>query len=279
MARHTPPRDATITDEHRPDELDLVPAEELDLDGYQTSSRRFLERSKGILGVVLALALVIPLGAGLLQAFVFDRAGDRVVEELADDPVTASLAASVLLVGGQGCTGGAVTGTAFVLEHEGRPVLVTNRHVVDDARSVGVRDLDGGAGRAVASWAPSRSADVAVLELADPGTLPPALPSAGDDPRPGLPVRTVGFPSGLPFTTEGTVAEGAGARTLLDLEVAPGASGSPVVDADGAVVAQVYARTAGSRGVATSIGTLATALDDLEAPRSDCPGATEPRTG
>lgn len=245
--------------------------DDLDLDGYLTPTRRFLERAKGVLGVVLALALVVPLGAGLLRVLVFDRAGDRVVEELAGDDLDAALAESVLLVGGTSCDGtGAVTGTAFALQVDGRDLLVTNRHVVDSVTSVGVRPLAGGPGPRVASWQLSNVADVAVLELEDPDALPPTLPLAEDDPAVGDRVRTVGFPSGMPFTTAGEVARVGPGRVELDMRVDPGASGSPVVDRQGVVVAQVFGRTESGRGVGTPAGILRTALDDLGAARSDC---------
>lgn len=269
MRGHHPPtsRDIAI-------DPDLHGATEDDLDGYLTPTRRFLERAKGILGVVLALALIIPLGAGLLQVLGFERAGDRVVEELAADDLDTALAESVLLVGGTTCSGaGSVTGTAFAVEVDGRDLLVTNRHVVDDVASVGVRPLGGGPGPRVSSWQLSTSADVAVLELEDPAALPATLPLASSDPAPGDQVRTVGFPSGMPFTTAGPVDAIQGGRVVLDMRIDPGASGSPVLDRQGAVVAQVFARTDGGRGVGTPAGTLRTALDDLEAPRSDCPTA------
>lgn len=245
--------------------------DDLDLDGYLTPTRRFLERAKGVLGVVLALALILPLGAGLFRVLVFDRAGDRVVEELAADDLDAALAESVLLVGGNACDGtGTVTGTAFAVQFDGRDLLITNRHVVDAVGAVGVRPLGGGPGPRVGSWRLSSTADVAVLELEDAAALPPTLPLAEDDPAAGDRVRTVGFPSGMPFTTAGQVDRVASGRVELDMRVDPGASGSPVVDRRGTVVAQVFGRTESGRGVGTAAGTLRRALDDLGAARSDC---------
>lgn len=252
------------------DDVELRDAFDDDLDGFETPMSRFLERAKGLLGVVLAIALVVPLGAGLLQWLVFDRAGDRVVEELTAADLDAALAESVLLVGGSTCAGGAVTGTAFAATIDGRDVLLTNAHVVAGVRDVGVRPLGGGPGVPVASWQPSRVADVAVLELADPADLPPTLVVADRTPPAGTPVRTVGFPSGLPFTADGDVAAVGAGRVELDLRVDPGASGSPVLDRTGAVVAQVFARTAEGRGVATPVGTVRSALDDLTDPRTGC---------
>ena len=49
--------------------------------------------------LIVALALVIPLGSGLFAWLGFSRAGDRVVEELTAADLDASLVASVLLVG------------------------------------------------------------------------------------------------------------------------------------------------------------------------------------
>ncbi len=243
-----------------------------DLAGYRTPMRRFLDRAKGGLGVLLAVALVVPLGAGLLQVLVFNRAGERVVEELDAADLDAALADAVLLVGGTTCSGGgAITGTAFAATVDGTDLLLTNAHVVAGVRSLGVRPLDGGPGVTVASWQPSRVADVAVLELADPADLPPPLALADTAARRGDPVRTVGFPSGLPFTAAGPVASVAPDRLELDLEVAPGASGSPVLDSrTGRVVGQVFARTAGGRGVATPVGTVRAALDDLADARTGC---------
>lgn len=245
--------------------------DEDDLEGHLTPMGRFLQRAKGPLGVVLAVLLVVPMGTGLLQWLVFDRAGDRVVEELEGGDLDAALVDSVLRVGGSPCEGArSVSGTAFVAMVDGDPLVLTNRHVVEDVAAVGLQQLGGGPGPRVASWRLAEGADVAVLRLADGEDLPPALPLSGDGPRPGDAVRTVGFPSGLPFTAAGSVAEVGGRELLLDMEVDPGASGSPVLGADGTVIGQVFARTAGGRGVATPVGTVVSALDDLGASRSDC---------
>lgn len=253
-------------DEFDDDEFD-------DLEGYLTPMRRFLERVKGPLGVVLALLLVLPAGAGILRWVVFDRAGDRVVEELDAEDLDAALVDSVLRVGASSCAGGGTSsGSAFVLEVDGTSMLVTNRHVVEDARDVGLQQLGGGSGPRVESWRLSGTADVAVLALQDPASAPPPLPVADDPAREGQPVRTVGFPSGMPFTTAGEVVAAGDRELRLDMQVDPGASGSPILDRSGAVVGQVFARTTEGRGVGTPVGTVVRALDDLGEPRSECPG-------
>lgn len=240
-------------------------------DARLTPMRRLFERSKLVLGVIVAIALVIPLGAGLLDRLGFLRAEDRVLDELAGDDLDVALVASVLRVGGTRCAGaGSSSGTAFALDLDGQVLLLTNRHVVEGMRTVGLRRLDGSAGPRVAAWQLSASADVAVLRLEDGQPMPSAL---GLSPRPaevGDDVRTVGFPDGMPYTTAGQVAAVEGSRLLLDVEVSGGASGSPLLDRSGRVVGQIFARTAEGRGVATVAGTVVAALDDLGEPRSDC---------
>lgn len=245
--------------------------EDDDLDGYLTPMRRFVERVKGPLGFLIALLLVVPAATGLVRWLVFDRASDRVVEELDAQDLDRALVDSVLLVGAAPCTGGGTaTGTAFVMQVDGSPVLLTNRHVVADVGEVGLQRLGGGSGPVVDSWRLSSSADVAVLTLRDPDAAPPALPVATAGAEVGQRVRTVGFPSGMPFTTAGDVTAVGGGELRLDMQVDPGASGSPVLDRTGAVVGQVFARTAEGRGVATRVGTVVAALDDLGEARSGC---------
>lgn len=240
-------------------------------DARLTPMRRVFERSKAVLGIIVAIALIIPLGAGLLDRLGFLRAEDRVLDELADDDLDVALTASVLRVGGTRCTGaGSTSGTAFALDLDGEVLLVTNRHVVEDMRTVGLRLLDGTAGPRVAAWQLSTSADVAVLHLEDDQPIPPALALSPRPAEVGDDVRTVGFPAGMPYTTAGEVAAVEGPRLLLDVEVSGGASGSPLLDRSGQVVGQIFARTAEGRGVATVAGTVVAALDDLGEPRSDC---------
>jgi len=233
-----------------------------DLDGYVTPSQRFVDKAKRLLGIVVALALIVPAGAGLIDEWLFNRASSSVIEELREDPIDGALIDAVLLVTVARCDGSAGTGTAFAAQVDGRTLLLTNRHVVDGAGSIGLRTLAGDGGPQVTSTALSMSQDIAVLYVSDDRALPPALRIATRDPRAGTPVRTVGFPLALPFTTAGAVAE-PGSRMLLDLQIDPGASGSPVVNDLGQVVGQVYARTDDDRGVATSAVALLDGLDRL----------------
>lgn len=214
--------------------------------------------------------MVLPLGRGLIDAWLFGRAGEQVSEELAQDELDEALAAAVLLVRTTTCAGRASSGSAFAAELGGRTVLLTNRHVVQGAAVVGLRTLTGASGPRVRAWRPSSAADVAVLLLEDPDEQPRPLSIATDLPDVGTGIRTVGFPSALPFTTTGTVEEVARDRLVLQVRTEPGASGSPVLAGDGRVTGQIFARSDDGRGVATSAPALRAALDRLEPERTGC---------
>jgi hypothetical protein len=266
---HTPPGRSHLTgDEHRttdpaapgPDPADaLLPIEESDdLHGYETGMARLVRRSGRWLAAVLAAALLLPGAAWLVDELAFRRSGGAVESALGED---AALVESVLLVRSVDCTGQVSTGSAFVVAVDGAVRVVTNRHVVDGGRTVSLRPLAGGAAQRVESHALSSSADVAVLTPREGTELPPAL-ELGEDPRAGEEVRLIGFPSALPFTTAGTIAHSAPDRTVVDLQVDPGASGSPIVDSEDRVVAQVFGRTGDGHGVATPASRLRAAVAD-----------------
>jgi len=236
------------------------------LDGVETPMSRFLGRGRWVVALVLAIALVFPVGGWLLDEVAFRGSGDAVEAELGD---AAFLADAVLLVRSIDCGGLVSTGSVFAVEMDGEAVLVTNRHVVDGARTIGVRPLDGGPSVRVASHRLSDLADVAVLELDDPAQVPEPLPS-GSAADIGDEVRIIGFPGGRPATTTGPVAVARADRMVLDLEVDAGASGSPVLDGDGNVVGQVFARTSDGSGVATPLPRLLEAAAQVGPPEESC---------
>lgn len=227
---------------------DLLGAPVAEEPAPDTPMTRLREKGGRWIAVLLAVFLVLPAGAWLVDSIAFNRQGARVADAVPE------LADAVALVTRLGCDGTTGTGSGFAIVYDGRPALVTNRHVVLGASSVGLRELDGGPGPEVSQVLVSPQEDVAVLLLERPlGSslgLGPA-PVAGDD------VRVVGFPGARPITTAGTVDDASSSRILLDFEVGPGASGAPVVDDDGAVVAQVVARRSDGLGIATAAPALA----------------------
>jgi S1-C subfamily serine protease len=239
----------------------VVASEDDDLDGYRTPFVRFLHASKRWLALAVAAALLLPTGAWLLDELEFRRSGAGVVETLDGTLAGEEVADTILLVRTVGCTprsGG--SGSAFVVDAGDGPVVVTNRHVVEDTQRVGLRGLSGEPGPQVTGVRISDAADVAVLEVDDPSSLPPALVLGAAGPTVGQQVRLIGFPAARPFTTEGEVVDSDPSQVLLDLEVVPGASGSPVVAEDGVVVGQVFAVTRDGLGVATPADLLRTAV-------------------
>lgn len=219
-----------------------------------TPMTRLRERGGRFIALVLAVFLVLPAGAWLVDSIVFNRQGARVADAVPE------LADAVALVTRLGCDGTTGTGSGFAITYDGRPALVTNRHVVLGASSVGLRELDGGSGPTVTEVLVSPDQDVAVLLLDAPLGSTLGLgraPTTGDD------VRVVGFPGARPITTSGTVDEAGSQRVVLDFEVGPGSSGAPVVDADGAVVAQVVARRSDGAGIATSAPALAAGIETV----------------
>jgi S1-C subfamily serine protease len=235
-----------------------------DLEAFRAQRSRRTRRRTRWLAAVLAVALLVPAGRWAIDEITFRLSGAAVVETLEGERSGADLADTVLLVRAAGCRPqSSGSGSAFVLSTPDGPRLVTNRHVVEDTRRVGVTSLDASLTLEVTDIQVSEVADVAVLHVEDEDRLPPPLALADEAPAAGDRVRLIGFPAARPFTTAGKVAEVAPGRLLLDLRVDRGASGSPVVAADGRVVGQVHAVTRDGQGVATPADRLPGALEHL----------------
>ncbi len=157
--------------------------------------------------------------------------------------------------------GRVVTGTAFALEPGGR--LVTSRHVVlgDDGatapRRIAIQFSDSSQifpGRLVAA---SPDWDLAVVDVENVlGSVPvvAGLNLRPDTLSPGTPLATLGFPLGgeagdltnhtpapaRPLLSAGILLERSGQELRFQGYGEPGASGSPVFDADGLVVAILF---------------------------------------
>jgi len=170
--------------------------------------------------------------------------------------------------GGQGGRNGAMPdqpfkgqGSGFIVSADG--LILTNAHVVKDAKEVTVRLADRReyAAKVLGSDA---ATDIAVLRI-DAQGLPtvrlgdPKLLMVGD------PVLAIGAPYGLEQTATAGIVSAKG-RSLpgdaavpfiqTDAAVNPGNSGGPLFDAAGNVVginAQIYSRTGGFQGVSFAI--------------------------
>jgi S1-C subfamily serine protease len=222
-------------------------AREPDEDDLEDLRRR--GRGRWVLALLLAIALAIPLTGVLLDELEFSRSADEIEQQLgAGDP----LLDAVRLVRTVRCDGQVSTGSAFALEIDGETVLVTNRHVVDRAGSIGVRPITGNGSERVSSHRVSPDRDVAVLHLPEGADVPSPLDPA-ERVATGASIQIVGFPGGRPAASAGTVADQVGPQLVLDVQVQQGSSGSPVVNDEGHVIGQVSARTDDGQGLALRI--------------------------
>jgi S1-C subfamily serine protease len=145
------------------------------------------------------------------------------------------------------------TGTGFVVSKAGH--IVTNRHVVNQCRSVAIRWADGDAGRA-RILAISKRADLALLKT-DAKIRHIAKFRSGSRLRQGEDIAIFGFPlSGLLSSsgnlTAGSVAALAGLRDdpgimQISAPVQPGNSGGPVFDQKGRIVGVVVSKLNAAR--------------------------------
>ena len=233
-----------------------------------TIGREPHERRPPRLGVLVALAAVIALLAGTAGG-----AAGYLLSEREDDSVTvdgaslgtaparsverpagsvpgvaAQVLPSVVQIKVETSEGGG-TGSGFVVDDEG--FIVTNNHVVADARSSGVTvSFSDGTTSEATVVGTSASYDLAVLKVDATGLAPLPLGNS-DSVVVGDPVIAIGSPLGLSGTvTAGIVSAKdrpvtAGGRSddssfinaiQTDAAINPGNSGGPLVNLDGEVV-------------------------------------------
>ncbi|HEX9259357.1 MAG TPA: trypsin-like peptidase domain-containing protein [Acidimicrobiales bacterium] len=199
----------------------------------------------------MKLVLVIALAVGVAACddgdWALDTASDAapdtsLVSKPAAGPDGGRLDRSTVHIRAAGCDG-SWTGSGFLVAGG---VVVTNRHVVDGARSITVTFHDG-THPSVARVERVSTADIGLVTLG-PGDRPYPLVLAAEPPEVGDTVSVRGYPldAGL-HREEGRVvgidqSGGAAWPTLrMSAVVRPGSSGGPVTRADGQVVGVVHA--------------------------------------
>ena len=205
----------------------------------------------------------------------------RSVATVASNPATTAESTGVVLVDIElGYEGAAGAGTGIVLTADGE--VLTNYHVVEGATAIQVTIASTGTSYTAEVVGHSATADVALLKLADASGLTTAT-TDDDTVALGDSVTAVGNAGGSGTLTaaEGTVtdldssittaAEGSVASEQLtglietDADVVPGASGGPLVDAEGEVVGIDTAASSGSviDGYAVPIADALSVVDQI----------------
>jgi serine protease Do len=169
---------------------------------------------------------------------------------------------------------GQATGSGFIIESNG--YIVTNNHVVDDARKITVKLSDGREFDAKLIGS-DKDTDVALLKV-EAGALPTVALSDGRGLRVGDWVVAVGNPFGLGGTvTAGIVSSmgrdiGNGPYTdyiQIDAPINRGNSGGPTFDITGRVVGMntaIFSPSGGSVGIGFAVpaATIKTIVDELK---------------
>jgi S1-C subfamily serine protease len=217
--------------------------------------------------MALVFVALVPVG-GCVAERGQQASGSEAVTDRRSGEV--ALADGVMLIKSATCGENTRCGSAFAAEVDGELVLLTNRHVVEGGCTATAQGWSGGADIPVREVRLARDADVAVL-LLDEEDLPLPLPlSAGRQLFPGQPIRVIGFPGAEPAVLAGQVQRIEEQRLILAIDAGQGASGSPVVDANGRVVGQLYARSPDECCIATPIARAVAAAREAE-PVAVCP--------
>ena len=193
---------------------------------------------------------------GLTVSDIYDRDGPGVVFIQSD---IKSQSTSPFGLPDQG--GGVATGSGFVLDKDG--YILTNAHVVEDAREIGVRFTEESDLVQAKVVGADLSSDLAVLKI-DPNDAPKLVPlKLGDstDLHVGDPVIAIGNPFGYSRTvTTGIVSALQRQITApnnfqidnviqTDASINPGNSGGPLIDSHGEVIGiNSQIATGGSNG-------------------------------
>lgn len=147
------------------------------------------------------------------------------------------------------CPAGVATaiGTAWPLNNG---YVVTNYHVVANSSALALQNTDGEQFKAVPALVDPAN-DLALLSVESGCRLPPALPLCGIEAPTGTPVFTLGFPrvdrlGYAPKFAEGVISSGSTPlgdtnRYVTTVNIQPGNSGGPLLNAKGEVVGIVTA--------------------------------------
>jgi len=243
-----------------------------EMDGLVTALRRSQENVRGLQGELRSAEAAGSTGeaarlrrelANATQALSLQQAAARVDFQA----IYQARNPAVALIWVEFAPGDVETGTAFAVTADG--VLITNRHVLFGAegnrrpRRLAVQFANSPQVWAARTLGASSDADLAALRVQGIVGTVPAVPLPDSvQTRAGDPVALIGFPLGsaLPMRsqgeenlvrttlTAGTVSKAIANLIQIDGYGAPGASGSPIFDAGGALLGVLYGGEPGSNG-------------------------------
>ncbi|MFT6400038.1 MAG: serine protease Do [Bradymonadia bacterium] len=228
--------------------------------------------------LALALVALILPASGAAQEQIWTDGGDGGFDD--DDPLTfgafAELAENVspavvylrvtVSVGGAGLPGVGEArgeGSGFIIHEDG--LVVTNHHVVEDARLITVVTLDGDEYPAEVVGTDPRT-DIALVRMQTDRRLPVAPLGESSDLRVGDWVVAIGNPLGLEHSVTAGIVSALGRRDIrpegrdliedfiqTDASINPGNSGGPLLDINGNVVGVNSAVNIAANGIGFAI--------------------------
>ncbi|MGI6361532.1 MAG: S1C family serine protease [Bacillota bacterium] len=233
-------------------DLDMAEIKELNRHPDDQKSRKSRGVFFSIVAVLVVIAFLVLSYTGVLQLKNLPDLGFlRQSSELSADPMVKSLKSSVVSISSIGSQG-----TGFNIAADG--AIVTNRHVVEDAKLLTVTFPDGQVFM-TRKWQTFSDVDLAILEIE--GENLPCLKLAKNPLTNGDKVIFIGNPLGFDWTVgQGTVVNAT--LFLQDVEhpvilitgsIYPGSSGSPVFNDRGEVAAVVFASIKDSENTGLAI--------------------------
>lgn len=227
-----------------------------------------------MVAAALAASTLVIAGCGILPAapsplptnFVPEPtvAADEGPGALSPDGFTAAQRMAVR-VRNIGC-GSLSTGSGFILDDH---TLITNRHVVEGAKTIQLSTYDGRSINA-ATASTASIADIAIVTTEDSLGISGAS-RAELDPKEGDVITVVGYPSGGKLTTTtgvviGTTTDPLGGSVgpvlASTAQIESGSSGSAAFNAAGEVVGVVYAKNDSDQSFLVPISTLNSLLEE-----------------
>ncbi len=241
------------------------------------------QRAKRLILQLSALAIVLlfalSLAGGALKLYNFPSLSFLLESwELGRDPAVRELRRAVVEVetvrdGANASTEVRNKGSGFNLETSG--LIVTNRHLVEDAKHINVSFPDSQLQYQADAWYWSDEADLAVILIEGEG-LPVVTLADSYSLAQGENVTVIGNPLSLTrASSRGQVkrtgsAEGVATSVVeIAAPIHPGHSGSPVFNQEGEVVAVIFALVSGEkqserRGLAVTVAVLEQFLERLD---------------